>query len=315
MKHAEDASPPVGPSQSASSVLARQRATQYVADRLTESRQQLNSVAVKQLVADNENAKRTLEANLRALTEAQLKGAETSMAQLESFQQLVPKVQARFLEMDTLAAESEDLLRDFPFDLNQVRENLFQTRRLLRDMVQVEARVERVKKLLQDEEALLEAHAELSTLTEMRSQAARDANKAGDRFVIDGVERFFRGVGTLEERFDTLLRQHMDATFELARKRPSLLKQVLKVIELEEKADRTRPPASVKGCHATFREKLREALENRFNAVFANAVQTDITEALLIVEQIYDNLPIIQQVNKFFPQKVGRAAVHRHCCY
>lgn len=52
-----------------------------------------------------------------------------------------------------------------------------------------------------------------------------------------------------------------------------------------------------------FREKLRESLENRFNAVFSNALQTDITDALRIVEQIYDNLPIIQSVNKYFPSK------------
>jgi hypothetical protein len=254
---------------------------------------------------DNENTRRTLEANLRALTETQLKGAESSINLLRAVEQLVPKTATRFADMDRLANESDDMLRDFPFDLNQVRENLFQTRRLLRDMVQVEERVEKVKKLLQDEEQLLEAHSELATLTEMRSQAVADSQRGGDRFVIDGVERFFRGVGKLEERFDDLLKQHMDATFELARKRPSLLKQLLKVIELEEKADRSRGPTQLKSYHFTFREKLRESLENRFNAVFANAVQTDITEALVIVEQIYENLPIIQQVNRFFPQKVS----------
>lgn len=304
---------------------AKARAALYVAERLGEARQQqLSGAAVKALLLDNENTKRSLEANLRALTEARLQGTEASMALLGECVQSVPRVVSRFEQMDSLAAESDALLRDFPFDLNQVRENLFQTRRLLRDMVRVNERCEKVKKLLEDEEALLEAHAELAELCEMRVQAVLDSQKAGDRFVMDGVERFFRGVGKLEARFDDLIKQHMDATFELARKRPSLLKQVLKgwgfvvvvfgrehsadvpwatVIELEEKADRSRPPELLKGYQVTFREKLREALENRFNAVFANAVKTDITEALLIVEQIYDNLPIIQQVNRFFPSK------------
>jgi hypothetical protein len=147
----------------------------------------------------------------------------------------LPPLQARFTEIDIMARDAAELLQDFPYELNLVRENLFETRRLLRDMIQVEERVEKVKNLLDDEEQLLEAHSELSTLVEMRAQALQDANRAGDQYVIDGVERHFRRVGKLETRFDGLMRTHMDATFELARKRPSLLKQLLKVIELEEK--------------------------------------------------------------------------------
>ncbi len=273
-----------------------------MAERLIETRQhQLNSV--KALLAENEAAKRTTEASLLALTEAQMVGAESCTALLRQCRAQLPPLQARFGEVDAMARDAAELLRDFPYELNLVRENLFETRRLLRDMIQVEERVEKAKQLLEDEEQFLEAHAELSTLVEMRAKALQDAAKAGDRYVIDGVERHFRRVGKLEGVFEGLMRQHMDATFELARKRPSLLKQLLKVIELEEKADRARPPERVKSYHFAFREKLRESLENRFNAVFSNAMQTDITDALRIVEQIYDNLPIIQQVNRYFPSK------------
>lgn len=225
------------------------------------------------------------------------------MAVLRDCQTQLPPLQFRFTEIDSRAKDASDLLQDFPYELNLVRENLFETRRLLRDMIQVDERIEKVKNLLEDEEQLLEAHSELSTLVEMREKALVEANKAGDRYVLDGVERHFRRVGKLEKSFDVQMKAHMDATFELARKRPSLLKQLLKVIELEEKADRTRPPERLKSYHFMFREKLRESLENRFNAVFSNAMQTDITDALRIVEQVYDNLPIIQSVNKYFPSK------------
>ena len=232
-----------------------------------------------------------------------LVGADTSMRHLQECQSRLTPLQERFTEVGVLAKDAADLLRDFPYELNLVRINLNETRYLLRDFTQVETRVTKVKALLEDDEMFVEAHMELSTLVELRSKALGDAQQAGDRYVIDGVERHFRRVAKLESRFDSLMRQHMDATFDLARKRPSLLKQVLKVIELEEKADRNRPPERLKSYHFAFREKLRESLEKRFNAVFTNAIQTDITDALRIVEQIYDNLPIIQQVNKYFPQK------------
>jgi hypothetical protein len=280
----------------------KEAARKYVSERLSESRQhQLN--AVKALLAENENTKRTTEANLLALTEAQLVGAESSMSLLEQCRAQLPPLQRRFGEVDVMAKDAAELLRDFPYELSLVRENVFETRRLLRDMIQVEERVDRVRGLLEDEEQFLEAHTELSTLVEMRAKALQEATRAGDRYVIDGVERHFKRVGQLEGVFEGLMKQHMDATFELARKRPSLLKQLLKVIELEERADRGRPPERVKSYHFAFREKLREALENRFNAVFSNAMQTDITDALRVVEQIYDNLPIIQQVNRYFPSK------------
>ena len=41
----------------------------YVAERLTEQRHHLNTAVVKTLLQENENAKRTTEANLRELTE------------------------------------------------------------------------------------------------------------------------------------------------------------------------------------------------------------------------------------------------------
>lgn len=162
------------------------------------------------------------------------------MAVLQECQKQLPPLQFRFTEIDNRARDASDLLQDFPYELNLVRENLFETRRLLRDMIQVDERIEKVKNLLEDEEQLLEAHSELSTLVEMREKALQDANKAGDRYVIDGVERHFRRVGKLEKRFEVLMKSHMDATFELARKRPSLLKQLLKVIELEEKVKQGR---------------------------------------------------------------------------
>ncbi len=47
-------------------------------------------------------------------------------------------------------------------------------------------KVEVVKSLLQDDEKLLEAHAELSGLQEMRLLAVIDAQRGGDRFVAEG---------------------------------------------------------------------------------------------------------------------------------
>ena len=296
----------------------KKAAQRYVAERL-ESRQ-LNSSNVKALLVENEQMKRSIEANLYALTESQLRGADSSIRRLQECRESLPKVQSRFTEINVMAGESSALLSEFPYELNQVRENLFQTRQLLREMSKVDERVEKVRKLMADEDNILEAHEELASLAQMRMQAIIDAKKVGDRYVMDGVDRYFRGVGEMEEKLDRKVKKHMDATFELARKRPSLLKQVLKIIELEEKADRSRPPEQLKSYHFAFREKLQQFLENRFNAVFANAIQTDITDALKIVEQgkdhlispstlnvicaiVYDNLPIIQQVNRYFPSK------------
>ncbi len=42
---------------------------------------------------------------------------------------------------------------------------------------------------------------------------------------------------------------------------------MLKVIELEEKADRTRPQESIKSYHVALREKLRESLEQNFTGL------------------------------------------------
>lgn len=224
--------------------------------------------------------KQALEVKLKSQLQLQLEEARQSLALLGHSQGVIGGIRKNFVSIDELCQECQGLIEEYPLvrKVNTVRSNLLITRRELLKMLELPAKVKEIKILLEDNMNLLKVYSMIRDLEKMRQNAYYQARNYPDELVV--LKEEYGVVDELSNALESQIWLLVQNCITLARRRPALLVQVVRIIEREERADasavspgtagRALYQRVVKGYYKKCFSILLENIEKRFQEIFGD---------------------------------------------
>ncbi|XP_049848608.1 exocyst complex component 3-like isoform X2 [Schistocerca gregaria] len=183
----------------------------------------------------NYNEAISLETQLKNIVNSQLRDAQQGIERLRSFLKVNDTIKSNDVYVRKLAQETSELIMYYNYiqEMNTTLINLRSTKEKLESLIQIPDKLNKIKKLFQNENNILQVHTELRKLKYERDRVISRASQFPSQQ--HELEYIFKGVDELNEQLNESILLVLDDHFNLALKKPEIVVKVMQIVMRENK--------------------------------------------------------------------------------
>ncbi|KAI8801633.1 exocyst complex component Sec6-domain-containing protein [Cladochytrium replicatum] len=253
----------------------------------------------------------SIEAQLKTVVESQLEDAQRGLDVLGMSTSITEQLKGNLSTIDRLCADAQSSISNFSKieKISKAHQNFKRTKQVIDNFQQLSNNVTRVNQLLEVDskdpqgsaDNLLLIHYQLFQLENFRHETLQKA-RGFSTDVMNTLNTYFQRVDEIASRFETFLWQLAKNVIPLVKKgNPSTVVRLVKIIEMEERADemaalqevgddsRSRP---IKSYRIKFFDVIREGISDQMANMY-NEFKGDLPKLMWGMDKAVDDLVLI----------------------